>query len=248
MTREELVSILTNLLDNRHPLTGEALGRGSCLYDPALRAELLRLTHRTAEGRERMLDREEVGYLIEELRRLAYRPKMEQVARVLTGSRSIADPRLRGLPGYRRYRGVLKQRDILQYLQRWEHLFTEDGAGEPLQEPEPAGEGTYHDVDFFDTHPFDKLEASKAEELRREVQALGLRKATERLPAYMQRARQRLPRAFEPWTREERALLIEAMCYTNDADRLAELFGRSAASLIGQGKRLIFDSRQKTAA
>jgi hypothetical protein len=62
----------------------------------------------------------------------------------------------------------------------------------------------------------------------------------------MARARQRLPRAFEPWSREERALLIEAMCYTNDSERLAPLFGRSAASLRDMGKKLIWNSRRES--
>ena len=78
----------------------------------------------------------------------------------------------------------------------------------------------------------------------REVEALGLRKPTDRLPAYMAKARTHLPRSFEPWTREERALLIEAMCYTNDSDKLASIFGRSAAAVREEGKRLIWDSQR----
>ncbi|MEL7159935.1 MAG: hypothetical protein AAFN92_04195, partial [Bacteroidota bacterium] len=103
----------------------------------------------------------------------------------------------------------------------------------------------WREVPFFREATFDKLDDDKAAELSRAVTALGLRKTTDRLPEYMARARKHLPRAFEPWTREEQALLIEAMCYTNDADKLAGIFGRSAGSLTKMGQRLIYDSQQR---
>ena len=102
-------------------------------------------------------------------------------------------------------------------------------------------------VDFFDAGDFDKLSDSKATELYREVEQLGLRKVTENLPDYMARARTHVPRAFEPWTREEKALLIEAMCYTNDCEKLAGIFGRSKSAIRQEGKRLIWNSQQRVA-
>ena len=248
MQRDVFLSILHRLRENRHPSSGERLGRDSCLADPALQAELIRFADRVERGRTRLLEREEIELLVQELRELEYNPTGEQVARVLTGSRSIADPRLRALTGYKRYRGVITQRSIIRHLQRWPRLFEVPAITEGREPEILEPESTYREIDFFEGSIFDKLDAAKAGELAAEVVALGLRKTTERLPAYMQRARQRLPRAFEPWTRAEKALLIEAMCYTNDAERLAELFGRSADSLRRQGQRLIHDSRSKSAA
>ena len=253
MTRDDLICTLHSLQENLHPLTGDRLGGDSCLKQPAVRAELIRLRERLTTGREQLVCRHEIAELLRDLRDLAYRPTPLQVAKVLTGSRSIVDPRLRGVPAYQRYRGVLTQRAIVAALDPWAALFAEDVEREPSR-PEIVAptaeepESNYRDIDFFDGHSFDKLEPAKAREIADEVNALGMRKQTKRLPGYMQRARQRLPRAFEPWTREEKALLIEAMCYTNDAGRLAEIFGRSAASLRDQGQRLIYDSRTKAAA
>ena len=253
MTRDDLICTLHSLQENLHPLTGDRLGGNSCLKQPAVRAELIRLRERLAKGREQLVCRQEIAELLRDLRDLEYRPTPLQAAKVLTGSRSIADPRLRGVPAYKRYRGVLTQRAIVAALDPWAALFAEADDREPLRADValPAAEepeSDYRDIDFFDSHPFDKLEPAKAREIADEVTALGMRKVTDRLPGYMQRARQRLPRAFEPWTREEKALLIEAMCYTNDAQRLAAIFGRSASSLREQGQRLIYDSRTKTAA
>jgi hypothetical protein len=58
-------------------------------------------------------------------------------------------------------------------------------------------------------------------------------------------ARQTYPRSFEPWVREEQALLIEAMCYTNNVEKLAAMFGRSIKSIEATGQKLIWDSQQQ---
>lgn len=183
------------------------------------------------------ITQEEVDRLHRELIELDYKPSPEQMARVLTGSRSIADARLRGLAAYARYRGKLSRREVKERLSEL-RLPEAEAAGK-----RPADDEGWKGVDFFDTGAFDKLSDDKAEELKGEVNVLGFRKATERLPEYMRKARKRLPRAFEPWTREERALLVEAMCYTNDGERLAAIFGRSEAAVKREGKRLIWKSR-----
>ncbi|PPK85317.1 hypothetical protein CLV84_2212 [Neolewinella xylanilytica] len=247
MTRDDLITYLHRLSQNLHPLTGGSVGKGGCLNEPAIRAELIRLVDRLQQMEEAVLPAEEITGIIADLRELDYKPTPTQVAKVLTGSRSVADPRLRGLPAYRRYRGVVSQRDIRRMLASRPDLFTEL-SGEKEYEAIPATVADWQAVDFFTEGYFDKLESDKAASLTREVTDLGLRKATERLPAYMARARQRLPRAFEPWTKEERALLIEAMCYTNDLDKLTGIFGRSAASLEREGKQLIWNSRKPVAA
>ena len=82
-------------------------------------------------------------------------------------------------------------------------------------------------------------------ELKEKVAALGLKRAPHQLPQFMAKARVNYPRAFEPWTKEERALLTEAMCFTNEIEQLVALFGRSERSIINEGKRLIYASRKR---
>lgn len=112
-----------------------------------------------------------------------------------------------------------------------------------------AERAPYLNLPFFRENNFDNLSDDKAAELAAEVKKLGYTKPTEKLPAFMGRARRNYPRAYEPWSRAEQALLIEAMCYTNDAEKIAKLFGRTAKSVTATGLKLIWDSqqRQKTA-
>lgn len=186
----------------------------------------------------------EVSTLCASLRELGYGPTTTQLVKVLRGSRSIADDRLRGLPEYRRYRGVMTAAELATALRPFEQLITGNTLKAKLKTTAKAAK-PWRDIDFFTTEAFDKLTEGKAADLFREVQALGVRKPTDRLPAYMARARRNLPRSFEPWTRAERALLIEAMCYTNDGGKLASIFGRSDSAVREEGKRLIWDSKQK---
>lgn len=184
-----------------------------------------------------------------ELRSLGYTPTVMQLIKVFIGSRSIVDRHLKALTGYKRYRGVITRTALKQQL-------VEFSRRQPEMLPIPSGSSPktkvaadkpWKGVDFFRTEAFDKLEDTKEKELRRAVTNLGLRKANDRLPAYMVAARQKYPRSYEPWTRDEQALLIEAMCYTNQLARLAVVFGRSASSIESAGQRLIWDSMQKRA-
>ncbi|CAH0999047.1 hypothetical protein LEM8419_00342 [Neolewinella maritima] len=243
MTTSELLTLLDALHNATNPLTGEAVAATSCLNDTAVRSGINQLirTLRDEDAVATTISEAEITTSCASLRELGYAPTVSQLAKVFIGSRSIVDPRLRGLASYRKYRGVLTRRAIAELLSLHREL---------IEGPKPARsrqDKPWRTVDFFDTDGFDKLSEAKATELYREVEALGLRKVTAKLPDYMVRARTHLPRSFEPWTQEERALLIEAMCYTNDGEKLASVFGRSESAIRQEGKRLIWNSQQRVA-
>ena len=81
-------------------------------------------------------------------------------------------------------------------------------------------------------------------ELRGAQPSTLLRRKADRLPEYIARARVNHPRSFEPWTKEEQALLVEAMCFTNNQEKLADIFGRTATSIVLAGQQLIYESEQ----
>ena len=243
VTVTELTDLLSTLQQGTNPLTGE-VPTESCLHATDVQTGLDNLIRslRDRQAVAEAITEEDIRSLCTALRELDYQPTVAQLARVFTGSRSIADPRLRGLKGYKQYRGVFSRRVVTNLLRRHTELI--EG---PKPVPVVRGEEPWRTVDFFDTDAFDNLEEEKATELYREVTRLGVQKPTERLPLFMARARKHQPRAFEPWTREERALLIEAMCYTNDGEKLASIFGRSTSAVRQEGKRLIWNSQQKVA-
>lgn len=187
-----------------------------------------------------------------ELRSLGYHPTTPQVGKLLRGGRSIADPSLRGLESYALYRGMIGKREMARAVEIFARgnpeVIQPTNADATALPTKPAKrDEPWRDVTFFAEARFDVLDEDKAAELATSVGNLGLRKVTDKLPEYMAKARVRYPRCYEPWTREERGILVEAMCYTNDADKLAPLFGRSAGSLRSAGQRLIYESRTASA-
>lgn len=248
MTSDSFLDILDSLRNCVDPRTGEAFRKSeSCLGEPPVRRALNQLI-KTLAAPPDVSSVDIPDKLISEtctaLRELGYAPCVSQLAKIFIGSRSIADHSLKGLVAYNRYRGVYTRDLIHTHLMGFHRRFPELLPELPQQNKRTADE-PWKEIDFFRVLTFDKMEVAKEEELKQAVIDLGLRKETSRLPAYMHTARETFPRAFEPWVRDEQALLIEAMCYSNDLKRLTGIFGRSARSLENMGQRLIFESKRK---
>ena len=255
MTAQDFIDLLDCLDKGIHPLTARPFDVGtSFLKRPRVEQHIgeLRaaLTAPAEEATEIPLVTDAtLAKAVEELRALDYVPTVEQLCKVLRGSRTIADPGLRGLETYALLRGATGKRElkvaVTRFADRHAELFP--GRTPKSTKTKSVGKATepWREVDFFTTAGFDALTEEKATELANGVGALGLARTAESLPEYMARTRAKYPRSYEPWAREEQALLVEAMCYTNDAKRLGEIFGRSASSVTSQGKRLIWNSRQR---
>jgi hypothetical protein len=245
MTTQALLNLLHALRANVNPLTGEDAGQESRLLEPDVRGALNRLIRAVNEKRQESVDIPEQVIMdaCRDLRELGYAPSVGQLAKVFIGSRSIVDRRLKGIPAYNQFRGVFTRKMIHKFLMAYHRQFPER-----LPEFPPKNKVTVHQpwktVTFFEETGFDHLEEAKAVELYRAVQALGLRRKADRLPEHIVRARAKYPRSFEPWTREEQALLVEAMCYTNDREKLADIFGRTPTSIVLAGQQLIYESEQ----
>lgn len=252
MTPASLFEIVSALRNRTDPRTGQHYSSDTtCLTQPAVRRALNQLARSLviAQGpevaaREINIPAAEVESACAALRELGYQPVAGQLARVFTGSRSIADARLRGLAAFGRYQGVYSRRLVTEYLQAFARHRPEVLDLEPRERPERP-KTPYESVDFFRTAPFNHLTPEQEADFRRGVAELGMKKTSEFLPDYMARVRADYPRAYEPWTDAERALLVEAMCYTNELGRLATLFDRTTRSLELAGQKLIYDSQEK---
>ena len=250
MTTATLTEILSALLKGVDPRTGEQHTTDTCLTRPLVRKSLKRMLQTVRAGEVIAIPDAEIEAACADLRALDYQPVASQLAKVLIGSRSIADPRLRGLPAYRKYRGLYSRAVITDHLadfaRRHPNVLAA-GRPQPLPRASAGAREAWRSVDFFQTTPFQHLDEVKAKELREAVAALGLYKKDDTLPDYMAQARRAYRRAYEPWTREEQALLVEAMCYTNDLERLGTVFARSTNAIEKMGQRLIYESRQRSA-
>ncbi|MFK8165599.1 MAG: hypothetical protein AB8H12_24335 [Lewinella sp.] len=248
MTTDSVLEILDALRCSVDPRTGESFRKAdSCLGDPTVRSALNRLISTLAvpdapvevDISDAIINKACAG-----LRELGYQPCVVQLVKVFIGSRSIADRSLKGLRAYNMYRGKYTRPVIHAHLIDFHRRFPEVLSEHPAPRQATVHE-PWREIDFFQTESFDKLDETKFDELKAAVRALGLRKPDDRLPAYMATARANYPRAYEPWVRDEQALLIEAMCYTNDLTKLAPLFGRTVKSIEGMGQRLIFESKKR---
>ena len=250
MTTEELLSIVDALQQGVNPLTGELSAANSCLNNSAVKSALagvrtIALQQKSASTP--LLDTAIVRQLIEELRRIDFPVSIEQLSKILRGSRNVVSLELRALPAYGKYRGVYSNRTVVKVItemnavEKWE-LQSSKELAKAARKAQP-----WRDEPFFKEEAFNHLDAALTRSFTDQIEVLGLQKSTDQLPVYMAQARTTLPRAFEPWTNAEKALLVEAMCYTNQADELANIFGRSANALRAEGKRLIYTSRQQRA-
>lgn len=248
MTTDSLIKLLEGLRNGIDPRTGNTFNkRDSCLSDPTVGKALnrfIRLLVVEPEVIEVDIPDAIITEACQELRALGYQPSVMQLAKVFIGSRSIVDRNLKALTSYNRYRGIYKRQLIHSHLMEFHRRQSEVLLEFPDRDVKTVHE-PWKEVDFFRTETFDKLDDQKETELRQAVVGLGLRKEDHRLPEYMASARARYPRSYEPWVREEQSLLIEAMCYTNDAERLAAIFGRSVSSIERTGQRLIWDSQEQ---
>ncbi len=246
MTAPALLEILDALRAGVDPRTGETFTRTeSCLREPVVRRALNQLIRSIAKpepAASAEIPEKVIQSACTALRELGYSPCVTQLAKIFIGSRSIADRSLKGLLAYNKYRGCYTRQQIHNQLMEFHRQYPEVLLEFPEKHQRTVHE-PWLEVDFFRTKEFDQMDEAKEAELKAAVRALGLRKQDDRIPAYMAQARLNYPRAYEPWGRDEQALLIEAMCYTNSLDRLAPLFGRTARSVERMGQRLIFESK-----
>lgn len=212
----------------------------------------------------------EVATLARRLQALGKQLSPTQMARIYRGSRSVIDPELRSMAVFGCYRNLMTEKALVARIKA---LLSKPGEAptkkleEKREEGQPAPTALPRDLPqmqedslkapkekeeweeetFFQEAAYDMLSDEQLAAWRQQIAAMELRRQTDRLPAYLRPGRGNYPRAFEPWQAEERALLMEVMCYTNRLDRLVEVFGRSLAALEREGKKLIYKSRQKRA-
>lgn len=248
MTRDRLLSLLATIRSGTDPVSKESfVKKDSCLQDKQISRNLNRLIRHLARPVDPTtpdIPDATIVEACEELRTLGYQPSVMQLAKVFIGSRSIVDHNLKAMTSYNRYRGIYTRQIIHRHLMDFHRRKPEILPEFPEKNVKTVHE-PWREIDFFRNASFDKLDAAKENELRSAVTELGLHKPCEHLPKHMADTRATFPRSYEPWLREEQALLIEAMCYTNQSARLAKIFGRSANAIEKAGQKLIWESKER---
>lgn len=249
---QQTLTYLDALYRNENPLTGEQLAPDSVFAKDRIRYAIsdLRVLIREEDStaakvlQTRQLNDEELVDLCTSLHDYGFSTSATQLTHILRGSRRVIDPRLRALPIFGKYRGEYAKAQIMRFCQEFAHrhptLVDQTSSSQPIKTPKP-----WKNEPFFKKDYFDKLEEADFNRLSKDIVDLGLKRTGPSLPDFIAKIRDRLPRSFEPWTKAERALLLEAMCYTNDGEKLGRLFGRGAKAVTEEGKRLIYLSKKQ---
>ena len=130
--------------------------------------------------------------------------------------------------------------DVIQALQLAIVQLRKTVPGKSAQQ-KPKKENPYSEIDFFRKGLFNTMPADKLKALKKKAATLGITKSN--LPPYQAKARSVYPRAYEPWLKEERELLTEAIKFTNDLELLSEIFQRGKGSIQIFGQKVIFESQ-----
>lgn len=247
MMLQSTLSYLDALYRNVDPVTGNTLTTDSVFTSDSVRYALANLQsalQQAARDTETIsLTDDALQALCENLQELEYDITPTLLVHICRGSRRVVDSQLRGMAAFGRYRGLYSKAAISRLIQDFSGRHPEYFIATSLVKKQPK-KMPWKKERFFDENAFDKLESQQAEALKQEVNALPFSRPDESLPAFKLAARKNYPRAYEPWTKNERALLLEAMCYTNQLVKLAPVFGRSENSIKLEGQRLIWKSRQ----
>lgn len=247
---------LDALYHNIDPETGEQLPIDSVFKQGQVRQSLdkFRTTLLFASKSQSKVDISDVvlSELSQELESKGYEVTPMQLLHICRGSRRVVSPDLKSLVVFGRYRNLyskaaLEQRIAVFWQQNMLNLDQDAEVIVKAKQKRRSEQPEWKQEPFFEEVAFDQLETAKSLSLQKEVWELGLQKEVEKLPAYQLRARQKFPRAYEPWTKAEKSLLLESMCYTNQLNKLAVIFGRGEGAVKQMGQRLIWESRQQSA-
>jgi hypothetical protein len=135
---------------------------------------------------------------------------------------------------------VLNEREVIRALQIAIDELKKDLVNKVAQKKQK--DEKYKEIDYFKTVIFNTLTEAAIEKLKVRIETLGIQK-TENLSENILKARVLYPRAYEPWSSEEKELLTKAIEYTNDLEILSECFQRGKGSIETFGQKIIYKSK-----
>ncbi len=143
---------------------------------------------------------------------------------------------------------VLNERDVIRALQIAIDELKISNVGNTSEKITPKeknpDKNIYREIDYFKKEKFNKMTIETVKRLKKSINDLGISKS-ENLSEYIINARINYPRAYEPWSEEEKELFVEAIKLTNDVDLLSECFQRGNGSIESFGQKILYESQSK---
>jgi hypothetical protein len=135
---------------------------------------------------------------------------------------------------------VLNEREVIRAIQIAIDELKKDTVTKIVQKKQK--DEKYKEIDYFKTEKFNTLTEAAIQKLKVRIETLGIQK-TENLSENILKARILYPRAYEPWSSEEKELLTKVIEYTNDLEILSECFQRGKGSIETFGQKIIYESK-----
>lgn len=136
---------------------------------------------------------------------------------------------------------VLNNRDVIRALQIAIDRLTPN-ARKKVSERK-LKDDRYKEIGYFRQEKFNRLNDEAISRLKERINDIQLQK-TDNLSESIVQARVLYPRAYEPWSDEEKELFTKAIEYTNDLEILSVCFQRGKGSLETYGQKIIFETQQ----
>jgi len=135
---------------------------------------------------------------------------------------------------------VLNEREVIRAIQIAIDELKKDLVIKVAQKKQK--DDKFREIDYFRTEKFNTLTEAAINRLKARIETLGIQK-TENLSEKILKARVLYPRAYEPWSSEEKELLSKVIEYTNDLEILSVCFQRGKGSIEAFGQKIIYESK-----
>ena len=243
MDLREAVQTLEALASGCSPITGEEIDKESVLHERdvirALQIAIDMLKKEAAEDSTVMaIAEEDILTTLAIFEEEKFRPTPNRLMGFLAGTRKFKKEELLAHALYGKYEDRYPKGQMLDFFTQY------------LEEHGPRRSSSkknapHREINFFREERFNRLKESAINQLKEKIAALGMVRPADDLGEIEAQARQKNPRAYEPWTDAEKELLRKAMEYTNDLDLLSACFLRGKSSLESAGQRLLYTAQEE---
>lgn len=236
------IEILETLASGFSPETGEMIGHDSVLNErEVIRALQIAIDNLKKESDDTdsnvNIEKQDIDHVIQLFNKEGELVTANKFLGFFLGIRKFKNDVIIRDQYYGKYHNCYKKGELFDF-------FTQYLNENPLVKKESKNINTYREIDFFRKLNFCNLSDKAIEQLRQKVKALELQK-TENLSTLVKIAREKHPRAYEPWSEDEKRLLRKAMKYTNNLKLLSSCFQRGVGSIESCGQRLLYGAQIK---
>lgn len=243
MNLNETITVLEALASGCSPTTGAVVAQESVLNERdvirALQVAIERLKNEPANNQPGIdIDATEIRAVIHLLSEQQQTTTPNKLTDFFLAGRTFKNDAIASHELYGKYKGLHSKGQLMDFFTAWlsHNEYSKHGKRSDKKDK------PWLDIDFFQQALFNHYSEAGIEQLKTNVNDLGILK-TGHLAAYLQKARLQYPRSHETWNKVEDQLLLTALQQTNDLSLLSACFQRGPNAIAERGKRLLYEQQ-----